>query len=70
MPRWRVYETVHETRKYFVDAESFEGVFDALQLAQENGDDGSFVEADGSRVQALELDENGGDDGELREVCE
>jgi len=59
MPRFLIYEDVRETRKYIVEADDLEDAIFAWEQAQENGDDGSFVDASTMNYEVQRLDDTG-----------
>lgn len=59
MPRFLIFEDVRETRKYIVDADDYESAVAAWELAQEEGDDGSFVTASTISYDVHQLDDAG-----------
>lgn len=59
MPRFLIYEDVRETRKYVVEVEDYESAVLAWEVAQETGDQGSFVEASTLSYEVQRVDDVG-----------
>ena len=59
MYRFLIYEDVRETRKYIVEADDLDSAITAWEQAQEDGDDGSFVDASTINYEVQRLDDNG-----------
>jgi len=59
MPQFLIYEDVRETRKYIVEADDLDGAIAAWEQAQEDGDDGSFVDASTVSYEVQRLDDTG-----------
>lgn len=59
MPRFVIYEDVRETRKYLIDADDYAAALVAWEAAQEEGDEGSFVDASTLSYEVQRLDEVG-----------
>lgn len=59
MPRFLIYEDVRETRKYMVEAVDYDTAVAEWEVAQETGDEGSFVSATTISYEMREIDDAG-----------
>lgn len=59
MPRFLIYEDVRETRKYVVEAVDYDAAIAEWEVAQEAGDQGSFVAASTISFEVQRLDDAG-----------
>ena len=59
MSRFVIFEDVRETRKYVVEAASYDDAVTAWEAAQEAGDAGSFVDASTISFEVQHLDDAG-----------